>query len=39
MTGIGSPYEKPLAPDIAVHGADTPIEESVREIASLLDMR
>ncbi|QPB24636.1 sulfate adenylyltransferase subunit CysN [Rhizobium sp. 007] len=39
MTGIGSPYEKPLAPDIAVHGADTPIEESVRVIASLLDMR
>ncbi|WP_093041732.1 adenylyl-sulfate kinase [Rhizobium tibeticum] len=36
MTGIGSPYERPLAPDIAVHGAGTPIEESVKAIASLL---
>jgi len=37
MTGIDSPYEPPLAPDLVVHGSSVSVEESVEALCRMLD--
>ncbi len=39
FTGISSPYEPPLAPDLRVATADTPLEACVGEVLGLLEAR
>lgn len=36
MTGIDSPYEAPLHPNITIHTTDEPIEQSIKRIISSL---
>jgi bifunctional enzyme CysN/CysC len=37
MTGVNSPYEAPLAPDVTVRTQETPLAESVRALRKLLE--
>ena len=37
MTGVNSPYEAPLAPDVTVRTQETPLAESVRALRELLE--
>jgi bifunctional enzyme CysN/CysC len=37
MTGVNSPYEVPLAPDVTVRTQETPLAESVRALRELLE--
>ena len=37
MTGVNSPYEAPLAPDVTIRTQETPLAESVRALRELLE--
>ena len=37
MTGVNSPYEVPLAPDVTVRTQETSLAESVRALRELLE--
>ena len=39
FTGIDSPYEEPLNPDLVISTAETPVEECVEKIIALLKER
>jgi bifunctional enzyme CysN/CysC len=37
LTGVDAPYEAPAAPDVRLHGADEPVEQSAQRVIDLLD--
>ncbi len=36
FTGVGAPYEAPVAPDVRLHGAEEPVERSVERLLDAL---
>jgi bifunctional enzyme CysN/CysC len=36
FTGVGAPYEAPVAPDVRLHGAEEPVERSVERLLEAL---
>lgn len=38
LTGIDSPYEPPLSPDLVINGSTTPLQSSVQALCRLLNV-